>query len=84
MSFSLSASMLSISSITKEITNLSIYLLGFKDVFNTKKATKLLDQGGFKYTIKITRLPPFSSLYNLLGPQLKALHDYIKDALRKE
>ena len=60
--------MLSISSITKEITNLPIYLLSFKDVFDTKEATKLLDQEEFKYTIKTTRLPPFGPLYNLLGP----------------
>ena len=60
--------MLSISSITKEITNLLIYLLGFKDVFDTKEATKLLDQEEFKYTIKITRIPSFGPLYNLLGP----------------
>ena len=68
MGFSLSTSMLSISSIAKEITNLLTYLLGFKDVFNTKEATKLLDQGEFEYTIETTRLPPFGLLYNLLGP----------------
>ena len=60
--------MLSISSITKEITNLPIYLLGFKDIFNAKEATKLLDQGEFEHTIKITRLSPLSPLYNLLEP----------------
>ena len=76
--------MLSISSIAKEITDLPVYLLDFKDVFDTKEATKLLDQEEFKYTIKTIRLSPFSLLYNLLEPQLKVLCNYIKDILRKK
>jgi len=41
------------------------YLNSFTNVFNKSKASKLLEQRGFKYFINITNPPLYKPLYNL-------------------
>jgi hypothetical protein len=82
-SFSVSFSAPSVRSTRKDPSTLPAFLKGYKDVFNPVKAAKLADQGGFEHAIETTGPPPFGPLYNLSGPQLKALCDYIEDALKK-
>ena len=67
----------------KEPTDLPAYLADFADVFDDEEAGRLPDQGGFEHAIETTESPPFGPLYNLSEPQLKALRDYIEDALKK-
>jgi hypothetical protein len=43
-----------------------------------------VDYKGFEYIIKTIDPPPYSPLYNLSEPQLKALREYLTSALRKK
>jgi hypothetical protein len=82
-SFSISFSTPLVRSTRKDPSTLSAFLKRYKDVFDPVEAAKLADQKGFEHAIKTTSPLLFGPLYNLLGPQLKALRDYIKDALKK-
>jgi transposase InsO family protein len=82
-SFSVSFSAPSVGSTGKDPSTLPAFLKGYEDVFDPVEAAKLADQGGFEHAIETTGPPPFGPLYNLSGPQLKALRDYIEDALKK-
>jgi hypothetical protein len=49
------------------------YLQDFIDIFNNPLTREVVNLEGFEYIIKTIDAPPYSLLYNLLKPQLKAL-----------
>jgi hypothetical protein len=49
------------------------YLQDFIDIFNNPSTREVIDLKGFEHTIKTIDAPPYSPLYNLSKPQLKAL-----------
>jgi hypothetical protein len=67
-SFSVSFSVPLVRSTGKDPFILPAFLKKYKNVFDLVKAAKLVNQGGFKYTIKTTGLLLFGLLYNLLRP----------------
>ena len=57
----------------------------FTKVFSKKKTNELPMHGAHNHSIKLkgSRDPPFGSLYNLSGNELKVLQDYLVDNLAK-
>ena len=53
------------------------YLKNFSDVFDTKKAGRLLEQSGFEYAIETEGKVLYRPLYNLSSLQLEALRTYL-------
>jgi hypothetical protein len=55
----------------------------YADVFLEKDAAMLPELGGAEHAIETTADPPFGLLYNLSAVQLKALREYLADALAR-
>jgi hypothetical protein len=53
----------------------------FADVFNNESAAELPRSGGAEHAIDTTADPPFGPLYSLSEVQLRALRDYLQEAL---
>jgi hypothetical protein len=49
------------------------YLQDFINIFDNPLTRKVIDLKRFEHIIKTIDTPPYSLLYNLLKPQLKAL-----------
>jgi Reverse transcriptase (RNA-dependent DNA polymerase) len=57
--------------------------LKYAEMFSKEKAGTLPELGGAEHPIETTADPPFGPLYNLSAVQLKALREYIDDALAR-